>query len=293
MSKILLTGASGQLGTCVKEATKTSGALAMPDSQALDLSEIGSLRDQLETLGPQQIINCAAYTNVDKAESDTDKARLINTDAPAVLAEYAAIHKIPMVHISTDFVFDGKKSSPYRTIDATAPLNAYGKTKLAGEQKALLANPNIWIIRTSWTYSEYGSNFVLKILKLASKNDSLSVVTDQIGSPCYARNLAAAIWKLLEVRPKPGIYHFADIGEISRRDFALAAIEEASAAGILDKCIPVQGVDSDHFPSPARRPLYSVLDSSLIENEANVVLTDWRSGLQDMIRRLAAQQAAH
>ena len=290
MLKTLLTGASGQLGTCVEETAKASSRLIMPDSKALDLSAIGNLKQQLETLAPQAIINCAAYTNVDKAESDTDRARRINTEAPAILAEYAAKHSIPMVHMSTDFVFDGTKSTPYKTIDTTAPINAYGHTKLEGELRALQANPNIWVIRTSWTYSEHGSNFVLKILELARKHDSLSVVTDQIGSPCYARNLAAAIWKVLGVRPRPGIYHFADIGEVSRQDFAIAAVEEANKAGILDKYIPVNGVDSNHFPSPAKRPAYSVLDSSLIESEASVTLTDWRSGLREMIRRLAAQQ---
>jgi len=272
---------------------KTSESIVMPDSQTLDLSNTDNLKAQLEVIAPQQIINCAAYTNVDKAETDTDQARRINTEAPAVLAKYALEHSIPMVHISTDFVFDGQKSTPYKTTDATCPINAYGKTKLEGDQKALLENPNIWVIRTSWTYSEHGSNFVLRILELASKHDSLSVVTDQVGSPCYARNLATAIWKVLEVQPNSGIYHFADIGEISRRDFALAAIEEASKSHLIDRCTPVKGVSSSHFPSPAARPAYSVLDSSLIENEANVTLTDWRTGLQNMICRLAAQKAIH
>jgi dTDP-4-dehydrorhamnose reductase len=267
-----------------------SAGLNTPGRNEFDLGDPSSLKEKLEKMSPARIINCGSYTNVDLAESEIAIAHSVNADAPQILAEYAARNDVPLIHISTDFVFDGKKSIPYLPSDKTNPLNVYGMSKLDGEQAILEANPDACVIRTSWIHSEYGNNFALKILDLASRHDEISVVTDQIGSPCYARNLAVAIWHILESWPVGGLYHFADSGETSRRDFAIAIIEEGAKANILERQIPVKGVTSEHFPYPAQRPAYSALDSSLLSTRAGLELTTWECGLHDMIQRLASKR---
>ena len=266
MHTTFITGGAGQLGSCLQEIVPADTRIIAPNSAAFDLSQPHSLEKLLDTYRPNQIVNCGAYTNVDRAETQTDLARRINADAVRVLAVYAAKHSIPLVHVSTDFVFDGCKRTPYAPNDETNPLNAYGATKLAGELAAIEANPKTWVVRASGIYSHHGNNFVLKIIELAQQRESLSVVTDQIGSPCYAK-----------------------VGEVSRCEFAQAIVDEAAAAGIIKKTIPIEGVLSSHFPSPATRPEYSVLDSSLLKESAGVSVSDWRPALQDMIRHMAAR----
>ena len=289
MHTTFITGGAGQLGSCLQELMPADTRIIAPNSAAFDLSQPHTLEKLLGTYRPNQIINCGAYTNVDRAETQTDLARRINADAVRVLAVYAAKHSIPLVHVSTDFVFDGRKRTPYAPNDETNPLNAYGATKLAGELAAIEANPKTWVVRASGIYSHHGNNFVLKIIELAQQRKSLSVVTDQVGSPCYAPNLAKALWEILSVQPPAGIYHFADLGEVSRCQFAQAIVDEAAAAGIIKKTIPIEGVLSSHFPSPATRPEYSALDSSLLKESAGVSVSEWRPALQDMIRHMAAR----
>lgn len=289
MHTTLITGGAGQLGSYLQKFVPADTRIIIPNSAAFDLSQPHTLEKHLDTYRPNQIINCGAYTNVDRAETQTDLARRINSDAVRVLAVYSAKHSIPLVHVSTDFVFDGRKRTPYAPNDETNPLNAYGATKLAGELAAIRANPKTCVVRTSGIYSDHGNNFVLKIIELAQQRESLSVVTDQVGSPCYAPNLAKALWKILAVQPPSGIYHFSDLGEVSRCEFAQAIVDEAVAAGIIKKTVPIEGVLSSHFPSPATRPGYSVLDASLLKDVAGVSVSDWRPALQKMIRRMAVR----
>lgn len=293
MHTTLITGGTGQLGSCLQELAPANTRIIAPNSAAFDLSQPHKLDKLLNTYRPSQIINCGAYTNVDKAEAQTGLARRINADAVRELAVYAAKHAIPIIHVSTDFVFDGYKRTPYGPDDKTNPLNVYGATKLAGELAAIEANPKTWVVRASGIYSHHGNNFVLKIIELAQQRESLSVVTDQVGSPCYAPNLAAALWKISAIQPPAGIYHFADLGEISRCEFAQAIVAEAAAAGVIKKTIPIKGVLSSHFPSPTIRPEYSVLDVSLLKETTGVSLSEWRPALGDMIRRLAAHTHSH
>ena len=293
MHTTLITGGAGQLGSCLQELAPANTRIIAPNSATFDLSQPHTLNTLLNTYRPNQIINCGAYTNVDKAETQGGLARRINADAVRALAVYAAKHAIPIIHVSTDFVFDGCKRTPYDPHDKTNPVNAYGASKLAGELAAIEANPKTWVVRASGIYSHHGNNFALKIIELAQQRELLSVVTDQVGSPCYAPNLAAALWKILAVQPPAGVYHFADLGEISRFEFAQAIVDEAAAAGVIKKTIPIEGVLSSHFPSPATRPEYSVLDVSLLKETAGVSVSEWRPALQGMIRRLAAGTHSH
>ncbi len=292
MTTILITGGSGQVGTCLIETAPAGVNVESPASSQFDLAEPASLQKQLDVLQPDAIINCGSYTNVDKAESEPERAMRINGEAPGVLAQFAAARGIPLIHVSTDFVFDGAKTTPYTVDDATAPLSVYGTTKREGEKQVMAANPDAIVVRSSWIYSEYSNNFALKILELAQRHDSLAVVTDQTGSPCYARNLAVALWQTLAANPAGGIYHYTDLGEINRHRFAVTILKEAREAGILERENPVNEVTADHFPSPATRPEYSTLDVSRLIDAAKVSVMPWQQGLHDMMQNLKKLRAS-
>ncbi|MCV6613626.1 MAG: dTDP-4-dehydrorhamnose reductase, partial [Cellvibrionaceae bacterium] len=236
---------------------------------------------------PQAIINAGAYTAVDKAESEPELAARINGEAVAVLADYSAHHSCPLIQVSTDFVFNGEQGHPYLVDQATDPVSVYGQTKLAGETAAL-TSPLGRVLRTSWVYSEHGHNFVKTILRLAAERDQLAIVADQIGSPTYAANLAAAVWQLLDLWPAQRRYHYSDAGVCSWYDFALAIVDESEALGLLNRRPELGPQRSEDYPTPAKRPHYSVMQTS---NQAlHLPAVHWRAALQTMLNRLSSQQ---
>lgn len=275
--KILVTGANGQLGSELKVLSTdySQFELVFADRSVLDLSDLASISNVLDRIQPQIIINCAAYTAVDKAETETDLADVLNHQAVAILAQWTQINGSQLIHVSTDYVFDGNSSIALTEEAPTAPINVYGQTKLAGEQACMRENPDAIIIRTSWVYSRFGNNFVKTMQKLMQERDSLNVVNDQIGSPTYAADLAQAILTII-THPhwQAGIYNFSNEGEISWHEFALA-IQEVGGFNCA-----VSGIPSSDYPTPAQRPHYSLLDKSKIATTFGVVVPGYRESLE-------------
>ena len=277
MKKILVTGANGQLGSELKVLSTHYPELewVFADRSVLDLSDLESIPDTLDEFQPQIIVNCAAYTAVDKAEIETGLADVLNHQAVAILAQWTQSNGRQLVHISTDYVFDGNSSVALIEESSTAPINVYGQTKLAGEQACMRENPEAIVLRTSWVYSTFGNNFVKTMSRLIQERDSLNVVNDQIGSPTYAADLAQAIMTIVtHSHWQAGIYHFSNEGEISWYEFALAIQE----IGGWD-CV-ISGIPSAAYPTPARRPKYSLLDKSKIATTFGVVVPGYRESLE-------------
>ncbi|MBR2140947.1 MAG: dTDP-4-dehydrorhamnose reductase [Rickettsiales bacterium] len=272
--KILITGAGGQLGTSL---TKLLPEAILTDKNELDITNENDVNSFVKNNNINIIINCAAYTNVDKAEEETDLAEQINTVGAKNLAETGR----KIIHISTDYVFDGQNNIPYKTEDKPSPISIYGKTKLAGE-KEVLKNPQSVVIRTAWLYSSYGKNFVKTMLKLGSEKEQITVVNDQIGTPTYARDLAKAIVDILpQINTKTsGIYHFTNEGVCSWYDFATEIMHMANK-----KC-KVLPISSSEYPTKATRPNYSLLDKSKIKNTFNINIRHWRQALVDCLKEL-------
>ena len=288
---ILVTGASGQLGQTLVRLWERSPIpqyqfSALPRTQ-LDIGKPDLAAAVLSELQPTVIVNAAAYTQVDKAETDRDAVFQVNETGTATLARWAAHSGAKLLHISTDFVFNGAKSSPYVPDDQTEPLGAYGASKLAGE-KALLAasNNNAAIIRTSWLYSRYGNNFVKTMLRLMAESDALSVVEDQIGSPTSTDSLARLIFAMIQKGDYQGIYHWTDGGSISWFEFAQQIQGQALQAGILSKAIPITPITTSEYPTPAKRPAYSILDRSRALEEFECLVLDWEQKLAEVIAEL-------
>ena len=260
------------------------------DRAACDLSVPNAVTDALAHHKPAFIINAAAYTAVDKAESEPDLAHQVNATAVAEMAIYAGEHRSKLIHISTDFVFDGTRRQPYQPGDPTSALGVYGHSKLAGEQAVVTRAPeNAMIIRTSWVYSEYGQNFVKTMLRLMAERDELGVVNDQMGAPTYAAGLAEVIWDIvINDRFAPGIYHWSDRGSISWYDFAQAIQAEALSRGLLAGVIPIKAIPTEAYPTPAARPEYSVLDTSKLETLLGLPAIEWRLRLRDMLDAIEA-----
>lgn len=277
MKKILLTGANGQLGSELKELSSHYSQFewVFADRSILDLSELASISHVLDRIQPQIIINCAAHTAVDKAETETVLANILNHNAVAILAQWSQSHSAQLLHVSTDYVFDGKSSTALTEEAPTGPINVYGQTKLAGEQACFRQHPNAIVIRTSWVYSRFGNNFVKTMSRLMQERDSLNVVNDQIGSPTYAADLAKAILTIItHSHWQAGIYHYSNEGEISWYEFAVAIQQ----IGGWDCAI--SGIPSSDYPTPAKRPHYSLLDKSKIATTFGVVVPDYRKSLE-------------
>jgi dTDP-4-dehydrorhamnose reductase len=281
MKKTLVTGATGQVGSELKVLAPSYSQLdwVFADRSVLDLSDLKAISQVLDEIQPQIIINCAAYTAVDKAETETELADILNHKAVAVLAQWSHSNGCQLVHISTDYVFDGNSNSALSEEALTGPINVYGQTKLAGELACLRENPMAIIIRTSWVYSSFGTNFVKTMSKLMQERDSLNVVNDQIGSPTYAADLAKTILTIIS-HPnwQAGIYHYSNEGEISWYEFALA-IQEIGGF----QC-EITGIPSADYPTPAPRPKYSLLDKSKITNTFGVIISDYRVSLEKCMK---------
>lgn len=258
--KVLLTGANGQLGRCFQDIIPDEWQLIATDYEVLDITN----KEQVEAFviqhQPNIIVNAAAYTAVDKAESEAQIAEKINAQGPYNLAIAAKICDARFYHISTDYVFDGTKTTPYLTTDKTNPLGVYGKTKLQGEQLCLNVNPNVTIIRTAWVFSEYGNNFVKTMLRLAKQREELKIVNDQIGCPTYAGDLANCIIQLIAQNNTPKIYHYCGNEVMSWFDFADKIINIAYELKKIAKLPKLFPISSQEYPTPTKRPAYSVLD---------------------------------
>lgn len=288
---ILITGANGQLGTEMRNVCKDDknhyvftdvNTLRGVDTVYLDITNIDAIRITAASENIDVIVNCAAYTDVAKAEDDLDFANLINNTAVSNLATVAEERGATIIHISTDYVFGGDSTVPYKEDDPKNPLGVYGSTKLAGERAIMDAGCNYLIFRTAWLYSPYGKNFVKTMKRLTSESKVTKVVFDQVGTPTYAKDLATLIHKIISenLMDRKGVYHFSDEGVCSWYDFAS---EIARMCGNEGKVIPCH---SDEFPSKVRRPSFSVLDKSLVKETFGIEIPHWRVSLADCIARL-------
>jgi len=283
--KILITGAGGQLGLALQSRLPADAEVVAATSADLDIGNADAVQSCVDALQPQFLINAAAYTAVDKAESDPDNAFRINGDAVGHLARAARSVGARLVHVSTDFVFDGTAGIPYAPGALTAPLGIYGESKLRGE---IAAGEDALIVRTAWVYGSRGNNFVRTMLRLMAEREELRVVADQIGTPTWASSLADGIWKLATAGAT-GVYHYTDSGVASWYDFAVAIQEEALAVGILDRAIPVFPIPTSAYPTPARRPHYSVLDKEATIAVLGAPAAHWRTNLRLMLREVREQ----
>ncbi len=285
---ILVTGSQGQLGSEIqRKAESNSHHYLFTDKEELDICRESEVRSFFENNSIDYIINCAAYTAVDKAEKEIDKALLVNATAPRILSEISHAYKAAILHISTDFVFDGRSCKPYVESDKTAPVNVYGQTKLEGETRLIKENPRHIIIRTSWLYSAYGRNFVRTMLKAGKEKKEINVISDQVGTPTYAEDLASVILTIVEKTIDQqsdaniwGIYHYSNEGVASWYDFAYEILD---ISGIKQ---PVRPVNGSTYPTPARRPHFSVLDKSKIKSTFMLEIPHWKESLANCLKRM-------
>ena len=282
MLKILVTGGNGQLGSELKMlSTSDLYEFLFVDIDNFDMGKPQAVQDFFKDKIFAAIINCAAYTAVDKAETESTLADAINHHAVATLAQIAKDKNISLIHVSTDYVFDGKNCSPYIETDISCPVNVYGKTKLAGEKAILnIAPRNTMIIRTSWLYSSFGNNFVKTMLTRGLERDSLNVISDQIGTPTYARDLAQVVMDILPnlKNNSPQIYHYSNEGVASWYDFAKAIFELSK---INCTVIPIT---TSQYPTPAKRPHYSLLNKVKIKSEFKISIPHWRDSLAECLK---------
>lgn len=285
--RILIVGKNGQLAWELGRSIPAGWQVNLLGHSELDIRAMDQMREQFSRHKPEVVINCAAYTAVDKAESDCTTAYAINESGVRNLALLCAEQGVRLLHVSTDFVFDGKNHEPYRP-DATAnPLSVYGASKYAGEQLVtkLLPESSV-VVRTSWVYSANGNNFVKTILRLAKEKPQIGVVADQIGSPTWARGLAEWLWAVAAKPEVRGIFHWSDAGVASWYDFAVAIQELGCAKGLLDNAIPINPIPTEAYPVPACRPKYSVLDKRTAEEVSGLKTIHWRHQLATMLDEL-------
>ena len=301
--RILLTGKNGQVGHDLQNSLPALGEVIALDRKELDLAKPDQIREMIRRIRPTVIINAAAYTAVDQAEKEESLAHVVNAEAPAIMAEEAKKIGAAVIHYSTDYVFDGTKRTPYQENDSTNPLNAYGRTKLAGEQAIQSSGVNQLIFRTAWVYSTRGKNFLLTILRLATQREELRIVRDQIGAPTSSREIASATTQVLHRIYDPqedspgwsgisGTYHMTAAGETNWYEFARAILEEArkqtsapaewfttATRGVPLITRQVISIPTAEYPTPARRPAYSVLSNTRLQTVFGIRLPDWQTQL--------------
>lgn len=284
--KVLVTGANGQLGRSLRDISASHPGMEFVflSREDMPIHHYEGMRNVFSAVRPDVLVNCAAYTAVDKAESEKELAMLVNAEAPGVLAAICRESGCRFIHISTDYVFDGKGHSPYREEDPTAPASVYGLSKREGETNTMEANPDSVVIRTSWVYSEHGKNFVKTMMRLMREHGRVGVVNDQYGSPTYARDLAECILQIVESGQwQPGIYHYSNEGDITWHDFAVAICE------IIGSDCTVDPITTDQYPTPAPRPAYSVLSKDKIQRNFGIRLLPWRQSLETCISRMRSK----
>jgi dTDP-4-dehydrorhamnose reductase len=295
MTKILLTGKNGQLGWELQRSLATFGQVVATDSKELDLADPDAIRRTIRRIAPDIIINPAAYTAVDKAESDTELAIAVNGIAPGILAEESLRLGALLVHYSTDYVFDGSKAAPYTEVDAPNPQSVYGRTKLAGEQAICTSGCKHLILRTSWVYGVHGGNFVKTILRLAKERNELRIVADQFGAPTWARNLAQATASALSCWQNKnwdgdfsGLYHLTAAGRTNWHEYAEEIVRLARKCdpALAAKLLDIRPIATQEYPVPAKRPANSVLSNDKIRDAFGIVLPEWRDSLAECVREI-------
>jgi dTDP-4-dehydrorhamnose reductase len=286
--KILITGQHGQVSLALQQRLQDLGELIVLGRDQLDLADVDQIRQQVRAQRPDLIINAAAHTAVDQAESEADVAFAINAIAPGVLAEEAGALGIPLIHYSTDYVFDGNKPTPYTEADTPNPLGVYGQSKLAGEQAIAAVGGEYLILRTSWVYSNHGKNFLLTMQRLLQEKPHLRIVADQIGAPTWAGTIANSTRALIDrwqagKAGEWGVYHLTAQGETSWFGFAAAIAEQLRAGGTA--CAELEAIPSSAYPTPAKRPLNSRLDCSRLQQQWQVSQPQWQDALRECLAR--------
>ena len=286
--KILITGQHGQVSLALQHRLQDLGELIVLGRDQLDLADVDQIRQQVRAQRPDLIINAAAHTAVDQAESEADVAFAINAIAPGVLAEEAGALGIPLIHYSTDYVFDGNKPAPYTEADTPNPLGVYGQSKLAGEQAIAAVGGEYLILRTSWVYSNHGKNFLLTMQRLLQEKPHLRIVADQIGAPTWAGTIANSTRALIDrwqagKAGEWGVYHLTAQGETSWFGFAAAIAEQLRAGGTA--CAELEAIPSSAYPTPAKRPLNSRLDCSRLQQQWQVSQPQWQDALRECLAR--------
>lgn len=286
--RVLITGGSGQVGRALCASAPSGVVISAPDREELDLARPASLAEAVRRLAPDLVVNAAAFTEVDRAEEDVETARLVNALAVRRLAEATRAVGARLIQLSTDYVFDGSLGRPYLPLDAPCPLSVYGATKLEGEQSALEATDgHALVLRTSGIYAPGGRNFVTTMLSLLRRESRVRVVSDQVAAPTAAQSVAGAIWAATTRPELVGIGHWTDAGVAGRYDLAMAIQEEGLAIGLLTREVPIEPVATAQFPTPARRPLYSVLDTASTRAALGVQPPHWRANLRRMLAEVA------
>lgn len=280
--KALILGSKGQLGRGLAARAPQGWQLVQCDVDTLDITDADAVGRAVKDAAPDIVFNAAAYTAVDRAEDEEALAQAVNGDAVGHIAQAAGGAGARFVHVSTDFVFDGTASRPYAPDAKPAPISAYGRTKLAGER---LAGGDALIVRTAWVYASQGGNFVRTMLRLMGEREELGVVADQVGTPTYALDLASALWELAG-KDVTGVHHYTDSGVASWYDFAVAIQEEALAIGLLDRAIPIAPIATSAYPTPAKRPHYSVLDKTSTIAALGRTPPHWRVNLRKMLNEI-------
>jgi len=282
-NKTIVFGAAGQLGQCLKRVVEDNSldGYIFADSKEGDILNVDAIEALFKKYNPTHCVNCAAYTAVDKAESDEQTAFAINKTGAENLADMCNAYDVVLIHISTDFVFGGDADRPLNELSATNPMSIYGQSKLAGEQVIPTVLNNYFILRTGWLYSEYGNNFVKTILRIGKERGEIKVINDQTGTPTYAMDLAEAITQIIASGSnKYGLYHYANEGIATWFDFAVA-IHQMAGTGVTVLSIP-----TSEYPTPAKRPIYSVMDKSKIKQALNITIPDWKDSLKVCLSKL-------